>query len=352
MFVYNSRHPMGAESGIDIPDRISFATDEQSRVIAANRAAAAHRDQSFEAMIGNAAGVIGNASPLPRDVWGEWDREGIEVQREVLSVFGDLAASVGMPMPIGKLVHYFQQVSDSGTAHVSLDGRSKARTDQPTITYQGTPLPIVDSSFSFGWRQMAAAETEGFALDGAARRNANFKVAEKLEDMAINGDSQIVVGGDQLYGLTNHPQRNTRSTTNDLSACTGAEWLADVNATLALLHGANFRVPATLYVNWDDWFYATQTDFSAAYPNKTIAQRVLENGGVREVIPASNIAADEIVAVVKDRRVVQVLSAMPMATRQQFRANPEDDYNFVVMAAQALEIKFDAENNCGVAHSS
>ena len=42
MFVYNSRHPMGAESGIDIPDRISFATDEQSRVIAANRAAAEH----------------------------------------------------------------------------------------------------------------------------------------------------------------------------------------------------------------------------------------------------------------------------------------------------------------------
>ena len=71
MFVYNSRHPMGAESGVDIPDRLSFATEEQSRVIAANRAAAAARDTSFEAMIGNAAGVIGNASPLPRDVWGE-----------------------------------------------------------------------------------------------------------------------------------------------------------------------------------------------------------------------------------------------------------------------------------------
>ncbi|MCA0947360.1 DUF6260 family protein [Salipiger pacificus] len=352
MFVYNSRHPMGAESGVDIPDRLALATDEQSRVIAANRAAAARRDTSFEEMLGNAAGVIGNASALPRDVWGIWDREGIEVQREVLAVFGDLAGSVGMPMPIGKLVHYFQQISDSGEAHVSMDGRSKARTDQPQITYQGTPLPIVDSTFSFGWRQMAAAQSEGFQLDGAARRNSMFKVAKMLEGMAINGNSQIVVGGDQLYGLGNHPNRNTRSTTNDLSACTGAEWLGDVNATLKLLHGDNYRVPATLYVNWDDWFYATQTDFSAAYPNKTIAQRVLENGGVREVIPASDVPADTIFAVVKDRRVVQVLNAMPMATRQQFRANPEDDYNFVVMAAQALEIKTDAEGNCGIAHSS
>lgn len=342
MFVYNRQHPAGAETGQAIPDRLAFASNAQNAWLAERRVAVNRHERD----------MLGNASPLPRDVWGEWDREGIEVQREVLAVFGDLAASVGMPMPIGKLVHYFQQVSDSGEVNVSMDGRSKGRTDQPTITYQGTPLPIVDSPFSYGWRQMEAASTEGYQLDGAARRNAMFKVAQKLENLALVGDSSIVVGGDQLYGLTNHPKRETRSTTNDLSSCTGAQWQADVNATLTLLHGNNFRVPATLYVNWDDWFYATQTDYSTQYPNKTIAQRVLENGGVREVIPASNVAADTIIAVVKDRRVLQVLNGMPMSTRQQFRANPEDDFNFVTMAAQALEIKYDAEDNCGIAHSS
>lgn len=342
MFVFNRSHPTGAETGHQIPDRLPLASDDQNEwLINRRRAVDTHERQ-----------MLGNASPLPRDVWGEWDREGIEVQREVLAVFGDLAGAVGTPMPIGKLVHYFQQISDSGSVNVSIDGRSKGRTDQPTITYHGTPLPIIDSPFSYGWRQMEAARTEGFQLDGAARRNAMFKVAEKLENLALVGDSDVVVGGDQLYGLTNHPKRNTRSTTNDLSACTGAEWLADVNATLALLHGDNFRVPATLYVNWDDWFYANSTDFSTQYPNKTIAQRVLENSGVREVVPASNVAADTIIAVVKDRRVVQVLNGMPMSSRQQFRANPEDDYNFIVMAAQALEVKYDADDNCGIAHSS
>lgn len=342
MYVYNAQHPAGAETGFAIPDRLPAASPAQDEWLVNRRRAVDQHERQ----------MLGNASPLPRDVWGEWDREGIEVQREVLAVFGDLAASVGMPMPIGKLVHYFQQISDSGAVNVSLDGRSKARTDQPVITYQGTPLPIIDSTFSYGWRQMEAARTEGYQLDGAGRMNANHKVAEKLENLALVGDSQIVVGGDQLYGLTNHPKRETRSTTNTLSTCTGAEWLEDVNATLVLLHGNNFRTPATLYVNWDDWFYATQTDFSTSYPNKTIAQRVLENGGVREVIPASNVAADTIIAVVKDRRVLQVLNGMPMSSRQQFRANPEDDYNFVVMAAQALEIKYDAEDNCGIAHSS
>jgi hypothetical protein len=41
-----------------------------------------------------------------------------------------------------------------------------------------------------------------------------------------------------------------------------------------------------------------------------------------------------------------------MTTRAQFRANPEDDYNFVTMAAASVEIKFDAEQNCGVAVST
>jgi len=343
MFVFNKQHPAGAETGHQIPDRIAFASNEQDNWLINRRKAVEQHERT----------MLGNASPLPKDVWGEWDREGLEVQREVLAVFGDLAATVGMPMPIGKLVHYFQQVSDSGSVNVSLDGRSKGRTDQPTITYQGTPLPIVDSPFSYGWRQMEAARTEGFAdLDAGARRNAMFKVAEKLENIALSGDSDIVVGGDQLYGLTNHPKRESRSTTNDLSSCTGPQWLADVNATLQLLHGNNYRVPATLYVNWDDWFYASSTDFSTSYANKTIAQRILESGGVREVVPASNVAADTIIAVVKDRRSVQVLNGMPMSTRQQFRANPEDDYNFVTMAAAALEIKFDSDDNCGVAHSS
>ena len=342
MRVYNSRNPSGADTGIDIPDRMPIASQEQNNWLLNRRRQVDAHELNF----------LGNASPLPRDVWGEWDREGIEVQRELLAVFGDLAAAVGTPMPIGKLIHYFQQISDSGEAHVSLDGRSKGRTDQQVISYQGTPLPIIDSPFSYGWRQMEAARTEGYQLDSAGRRNADFKVAKKLESIALVGDTSIVVDGKPLYGLTTHPKRNTRSTTNDLSACTGPEWTADVNATIKLLHADNFRVPATLYVNWDDWFYATQTDYSTQYPNKTIAQRILENGGVREVIPASDVPADTIIAVVKDRRSIQVLNGMPMNSRQQFRANPEDDYNFLVMAAQAIEIKFDAEDNCGIAHSS
>ena len=324
-------------------------TDEQQAFVLANRR---QFNASQIAMAENhGQTLVGNALPLPKDVWGLWDREAVEVQRTTLRVFNDLSSSVSRPMPIGKLVHHFQTVSDSGSVNVSLDGRSKGRTDQPVFAYHGTPLPIIDSPFSYGWRQVAAASTEGFQLDAAGRMNSMRKIAEKAESLMLNGDTDIVVGADPLYGLRTHPRRNTRTTAQALNGATGAQWLATITATLKLLHGDKFKSPATIYLNFDDWFYATSTEFTAGYP-KTIAQRVLELGGLRDVIDADSINPGEVIAVVKDRRVLQVLNGMPMTTRAQFRANPEDDYNFVTMAAVALEIRFDANQNCGVAVSS
>lgn len=325
-------------------------TAEQSRHVLASRA----QFNTQQGLLANSLGgatLIGNALPLPRDMWGTWDHEGIAIQRSVLGVFNDLAASVSTPMPIGKLVAYFQTISDSGQANVTLDGRNDGRTDKPTFTYNGTPLPITNSPFSYGWREVEAARSEGFQLDSAGRDNAMRKVAEKLESIVLNGDTSIVVGGSALVGLRTAPQRNTRSTGVTLNAATGAQWLTEMVATLKLLHADNFKAPATIYLNWSDWFYATSTEFTTGYP-KTIAQRVLELGGIKEIIPVDSVNANEIIAIIKDKRTVQLLNGMPMATLPQFRANPQDEYNFLTMAAAALQVRFDAEGKCGIAHSS
>lgn len=323
-------------------------TNAQQQLVMNNR-------QAFNAaMVAMAAAhgstFIGNASPLPRDVWGQWDREAISVQRDELVIFNDLSSVSQTPIPIGKLVHHFQTVSESGEVNVSLDGRSKARADQPVIEYHGTPLPMIDSAFNYAWRQMEAASSEGFQLDSAGRDNSNRRVAEKLENAVLYGYDKIAVGDAQSYGMLNHPNRGSRVTGVALNGATGAEWVAEVVATLKILHDNNYRVPATIYMNWDDWFYASVTEFTAGYP-KTILQKVMEIAGLERIVPATRIPESGMVALVRNRRVYQVLNGMPISTRAKFRANPEDDYDFVVMAASALEIKFDAEGQCGLATS-
>jgi uncharacterized linocin/CFP29 family protein len=302
----------------------------------------------------NAAGanpIVGNASTLPRDVWQRFETEAVELQRPILAVFNDLALTLSEPIDIGETVNNFLTVSDSGEVNTSLDGRSDAKGDQAQFEYHGTPVPIIDTLFTFGWRQMKAAESKGFQLDAASRNNATRRIAEKMESIALIGDAKIKVQGNQLYGITNHPKRSTRTTGQTLNGATGAQWLADVVATVKLLHNKNFFVAPTLYLNYNDWFYASVTDFSTQYPNKTILQR-LQEIGIASVVPSSSVVAGDLIMVVKSKEVIQVLSGMPPSTIAKFRANVMDDYQFTRMAAAAVEIRFDADNNCGIAHSS
>lgn len=278
--------------------------------------------------------LVGNASVLPKDVWGEWDRSAITVQRDVLSVFNDLAASVSRPMALGKIVHYFMTLSDSGDVNISLDGRGKAKGDQPVMDYEGTPLPIIDSELTFGWRQMLAAQTEGYSLDSDAISNHQRKVAEKLEDMVLNGDPNINVGGATIYGLRTAPNRGTGTHGLTLNGASGAQWVAAISDLINLLHNENFYAPVTIYLNYKDWFYASVNDYAANYP-KTILSRIMEIPGVAALVPASRVPTDELLGVVKRPDVVQILNGMPMTMRPKARLNPEDDYVFSVLAAAA-----------------
>lgn len=320
---------------------LKYSKEQEALILNERRA----YDRSHAEMAGKGV-FMGNASTVPKDVWGEWDREGIEIQRDVLAVFNDLS-SLSRSLPIGKLVHHYQTISDSSEVNISMDGRGKAKTDQPVVNYVGTPVPIIDSTFSFGWRQMASMQSEGQSLDPAARNNAMRKIAEKMEDLVINGDAAIDVGGAKIYGLRTLPTRNTGTTALDLNGATGAQWVEVVKDVIEKLHADNFYTPVTIYLNYADWFYASVTDYVTNYP-KTILARLLEIAGVAAIVPASKVPTNEVLGVCKRSDVVQILTEMPMTVRPIMRLRPEDDYVFNVMAAVAPEFKADYAGQCGI----
>ena len=323
-------------------------TKEQQEFILNTRRSFNDNERQF----GSNRMLMGCATPITKDAWGQWDENGMGVARDVLAVFNDIASTNSRSVPLSVLVSHFQQISDSGEVNTSLDGRGKAKEDQAVVSYVGTPLPIYDSVASWGWRQMLQMQAEGGNLESATISNHQRKIADKLEDMVINGVSDMVVGGDQVYGLTNHPQRNTRSTGVTLNGATGVQWVAEIKATLQLNHADNHRGPQTIYLNWDDWFYAQTEDYSATKGSNTIAQRVLQIPNVGSVVPASNVTASDIIALDKQRDVVEMLNGMPMTQRPINRLNTEDDFKIKIMAAQAIQLKYDATNQMGLAHSS
>ena len=324
-------------------------TDEQKTFVLNERRAFNESQVTLGASLPAGGLMIGNASPIPRNVWGRWDQEAVDLNRSKLAVFNEFS-SLSEPTPIGVLVSHFAQVSDSGSVSVTMDGREDGKADQAEIAYVGTPLPIITSPFRFGWRQIEAMRRSGgTTLETATSSNAQRKVAEKLEDMMLNGDSKIVVAGSTIYGFRTLPQRNTATHGLDLNGATGAQWLAAMVATLQKLIADNFFDPATVMLNYADWFYASTNEFAAGYP-KTILARLLEIPGIAKIVPASSVPVNEILGVVKRKDVVKILSGMPLVTRPKSRMDPEDDYKFQVMAAMAPQLQYDAAGQCGIVH--
>jgi uncharacterized linocin/CFP29 family protein len=331
---------------------LRFTPDQQAAI----NAARAGFNQTQQALAANSASgmlLAGNAAPVDIDAWKRIDDRSVRIMRDVLNVFNTLARANTTPMGVGDIVNYFPQISDSGTVSVSMDGRNGQNADQAVVKYVGTPVPVISSAARMGWRQMAVVRKGGVGLDVETIANHQRKVAEKLEDMVLNGDSSIVVGGSTLVGLRNHPQRNTGTHGFDLSAATGANWLTAVSQIITLLTGDNAFGRVTVFLNYNDWVYASINEFTAGYP-KTILQRLREIEQIADIIPCGKVPADNLIGVagLETGEWGSILSAMPMTTRPKQRLNPEDDYVFDVMAVVAPQFRTDFDGRAPFAHTT
>lgn len=328
---------------------LTFNKEQEAAVIGKRRAHNARQERLAKDSEGE---MIGNAYTIPRDAWATYDNDLITLQRAQLGVFNDLS-SLQRNVPIGKVLHYFSKVTDSGEVNSSIDGRSRAKADAPVIDYEGTPVPIYDTTFTFGWRDVEAARQDGGwqYLDAATRDNGNRRIVEKMEDLIVNGDTKYNVAGSQIFGLRTAPSRNTGLFGNfDLVTATGAQWVSALTKVLLGLQASNYYGGATIYLNYGDWFAASVSDYVTAAPQNTILARLMSIPGIVAVVPSTSIPANEILAVVKERRVLEILTAMPVTTMPIERKNFTDEYSFQIMTAVAPQFKRDAANKSGVAH--
>lgn len=329
---------------------LKFTEEQEAKYKAGRRAfnnsmrtMAANADMSFE----------GNALAITIDAWRRIDSRAQTLARSRLQVFNRLAAASTTPVDIADLVNYYPQVSDSGEVLVSMDGRNQAKADAATVKYVGTPVPVLTSTTRLGWRQMEVLRKGGGMLDVTSIANNQRKMAEKLEDMVLNGLPSAVVGGDTIYGLRTLPARNTFSHGFTLATATGAQWLTAVKQAIAAALGDNQYGRLTLFVNQGDYTAADTTDYAANYSG-TILQRLQAISQIVEIVPASSVPANEILGIA-DMDTGEwggILSAMPMLTRPKTRTEPEDDYVFSVIAAAAPQFRSDYNGQSAFVHGS
>jgi hypothetical protein len=295
---------------------------------------------------------IGNAAPIPPESWRRIDARATTIMRDVLAVFNRLAAANTTPVSMGDIMSYFPQISDSGEARVTMDGRDPGRSDQANVKYIGTPVPIITSDARFGWRQMEVMRKAGTLIESETIANHQRKVAEKLEDLVLNGDAGVVVAGNTIYGLRNHPQRNTDTHGFDLNAtATGANYLTTFQKLINALVGDNAFGKVTVFMNYSDWVYASINEFASGY-SKTILQRMREIEQIADIVPAGKVIADNVIGIagIETGGWGSILQGMGMTTRPKARHNPEDDYVYTVLAAAAPQFRYDYDGRAPIAH--
>lgn len=298
--------------------------------------------------------ALRTADTLRKDEWKAFDEALIEEGLIRLTAIADLV-SMGLTIPVanamGKTMLEYEKIGDMNEAVVSLSGVDRSEDDRLEFTLAATPLPVTHKDFDLNLRTLAASRERGEALDTTQARVAGRKVAEKLEEMFFIGGKTF--GGNTIYGVTTHPNRNTVGFgTNgawSAAAKTGENILADVQSLVTAAHADRMYGPYMLYVSANS-HVKLDSDFKAN-SDKSIRERLLMVENLRGIKTADTLPADNVVLVQMTRDVVALVDGEGIQT-VQWDVEGGFIIKFKAFCIQVPLVRADVQNRSGIVHMS
>ena len=340
-----------------------------------------------------AAGIqspVFNATALRKEEWIMLDDVVLRAARYRLRAWTDLAGanSFGGFNGMATTILEHETITDPGEAVVDMDGLAPSRSDQPTFTLQGLPLPITHSDFTISARKLAASRQKGMPLNTTMGEVAGRRVAESIEKTTIGTNTGIAYGGlntagsygrtSQVYGYTNFTPRLTYAQMRNPSnygGWTASMTIGDVLTLLDLAKLNKFYGPFMLYHS-NDWDKYMDNDYILTGGNvatQTLRNRLRNIDGIMDVrrldfmfgsaptAPSGgslnfgdrydNLNPFTIVLVQMTPDVARAVNGMDITT-VQWESKGGMQLNFKVMAIQVPQLRADAYNRCGIVHGT
>ena len=305
--------------------------------------------QVEQVMINTARGLQVN-SLLRRDEWQELDNAVVTAARQRLNGVADLQrlGLIRQLGGIGTLVSQWNQASEVGEAAVNMTGQ--AAQDRGRVDYKlaGVPVPIIFKDYVIPIRQLEASRRLGNAIDTSHAFSASRVVAEALESMLFLGNT-VTLNGNQIYGYTNHPQRNTDTAANYGGGDFGTigNIVSTILGMVAAANAAQYYGPFGLYFANAQYveMLETYTDGSG----QTALQRALSLPMIEFIKPSDFLTATHGVMVQMTPDVIDLAVAQDI-TNLEWTSGDGMTGNFKVMQVAAPRIKSDYNNNSGIVH--
>ena len=315
---------------------------------------------AFNRMQKQMAQLHGNASAIiPQDVYREFDTQTKTLMRSDNHVIMNDLLPLAKSLPVGKIEHVYRRASDSGSVQTSISGMTPTELDKTAYDYDSTIKVIHQSAFGRSWMEMEGQKSEGF--DGLVDDQANGvrAVQDAIASHIVNGVTGVSFKGFTPDGIKNSSKvqavdldASGLNVNFSASATTAAAirtgWIAMDN-TLAITNNVmmarDYYVSREIFSNFKR--YATTTNDTG----RTILQTLLEIPGVASIKEDASLTGNQVIGMARDSQFIRPLVGMAVTTVPLFRANPMDNYNFLVWTNVGLEIKTDYTGKKGVLYA-
>lgn len=289
-----------------------------------------------------------NDSTLRKDEWEDLDDALVRVARRRLNGISDLR-NMGLIRQLGGLGSIISTRESStipGSAQQTMDGVNEGEDSNQEFQLDGVPVPITFQDFGFSLRHLNASRNRGDSIDTTSAEEATRNVAETLEDTLFTG-SNVKARNYEIYGYTNHPDRNTGTLTATWTDDTNRDIISDVRAMLDAAYADNAKGPFMLYVPQEYWG-SVQEDYKAD-SERTFAERIRSFEDIDDIKPSTSLPNDEVVLVQMTSDVVQLHTAESMTT-VEWETQGGMKLNLRVMAAEVPFVDSDASGQSGIVH--
>lgn len=297
-------------------------------------------------------GMVVN-SLLRKDEWQDLDQQ---IQQASLIRLNGVAhlrqggLVKGLPS-IGILNAQFSQADEMTAATSNMTGQG-GDGDRVDFAIINRPVPITFKPFTIPKRELEAARLINTSLDTAHATAASRVVAEKLEDMLINGDATINFDGGVVFGYTTETNRNTGTA----AAFGGGDWgtisniIPTVEGMINTVNGDRYYGPFNIYASTTQYNQATLKRFadgSGQKPSDFIEELPMVNG----FFPSDTLADGVVVLVQMTQDVVDWAEHL-MITVVEWMSGDGLVGHFKVMAVATPRVKSDIGSRSGVAHAT
>lgn len=289
-------------------------------------------------------------SLLTRDEWVELDRRVLTAARPQLRIVNALR-SRGLIYKLGglgSLTSRWYTSSDVTPATINMTGRGSNR-DLPEMIRKEVPIPVIWKDFELDMRSLMASRRSGDGLDTAALAETSQVIAEAAENLVLGLAAVSNFNGLPLYGILNHPSRNTVSATGDWG--TIANILTTVTAGISAAMTDLHYGPYMIYASTNQYNEAALNFYSDG-TGDTPRDRILRLPNVSgfemlPFLPDGTVALIQMTDDVLDYAEPADFAGMQL---REWTSNDGLASGFKLMMVGAPRIKSRQDGKCGIVH--